>query len=46
MTTTQPAQETEAQARGLTLWPATTLVTGTIINSPVASITGQRCCNP
>ncbi len=35
MTTPQPAQETEAQARGLTLWPATTLVTGTIIGAGI-----------
>jgi APA family basic amino acid/polyamine antiporter len=35
MTTTQPVQETEAQAKGLRLWPATTLVTGTIIGAGI-----------
>jgi APA family basic amino acid/polyamine antiporter len=35
MTTTQPVQETEAQKHGLTLWPATALVTGTIIGAGI-----------
>ena len=35
MTTTEPMQETEAQRNGLRLWPATALVTGTIIGAGI-----------
>lgn len=35
MTTTEPRQETAAQKRGLTIWPATALVTGTIIGAGI-----------
>lgn len=35
MTQTEQKPETEAQARGLTLWPATALVTGTIIGAGI-----------
>ncbi len=35
MTTTQAPVETEARRRGLTVWPATALVTGTIIGAGI-----------